>query len=120
MEIEGDFVEVLIQFKQQREEGAMGKTRKKMEKLASDKSKGDHQNEVEERAKVIGRVAPTIKTPATSTEFTFWVKDNENIHLEIGSLVTARGESGVRVTGLVSEIQTLADIESVLDSFYAH
>jgi uncharacterized protein len=98
----------------------MSKTQEKMEKLASNRSRGDYQNEIEERAKVIGRVAPTIKTPATSTEFTFWVKDNENIHLEIGSLVTARGENGVRVTGLVSEIQTLADIESVLDSFYAH
>jgi hypothetical protein len=103
-----------------RRKKAMSKTQEKMKKLASNRSRGDYQNEIEERAKVIGRVAPTIKTPATSTEFTFWVKDNENIHLEIGSLVTARGENGVRVTGLVSEIQTLADIESVLDSFYAH
>jgi DNA helicase HerA-like ATPase len=103
-----------------RRKKAMSKTQEKMKKLASNRSRGDHQNEIEERTKVIGRVAPTIKTPATSTEFTFWVKDNENIHLEIGSLVTARGENGVRVIGLVSEIQTLADIESVLDSFYAH
>lgn len=68
----------------------------------------------------IGRVAPTIRTPATPTEFTFWVEDNENIHIETGSLVTARNESGVRVTGLVSEIQALSDVETVLDSFYAH
>ncbi|MGB9774633.1 MAG: hypothetical protein ACPL4I_11520 [Bacteroidota bacterium] len=70
--------------------------------------------------KVIGRVAPTIRTPATPTEFTFWVEDNENIHVETGSLVTARNESGVRITGLVSEIQAVSDVESVLDSFYAH
>jgi hypothetical protein len=70
--------------------------------------------------KVIGRVAPTIRTPATPTEFTFWVEDDDNIHVEIGSLVTARSESGVRVTGLVSEIKATSDVESVLDSFYAH
>lgn len=70
--------------------------------------------------KVIGRVAPTIRTPATPTEFTFWVEDNESIHVETGSLVTARNESGVRVTGLVNEIQAVSDVETVLDSFYAH
>lgn len=70
--------------------------------------------------KVIGRVAPTLRTPATPTEFSFWVEDNENIHVETGSLVTARNQGGIRVTGLVSEIQAVSDIEGVLDSFYAH
>ena len=70
--------------------------------------------------KVIGRVAPTLRTPATPTEFHFWVEDDENIHVETGSLVTARNQSGIRVTGLVSEIQAVSDIEGVLDSFYAH
>jgi hypothetical protein len=70
--------------------------------------------------KVIGRVAPTLRTPATPTEFHFWVEDDENIHVETGSLVTARNQSGIRVTGLVSEIQAMSDIEGVLDSFYAH
>jgi|GEM_PF-365051 len=70
-------------------------------------------------ARIIGRVASTIKTPTTPTEFTFWVEDDEKIHLEIGSLVTARSKD-VKVTGLVSEIQAYSDIESVLDSFYAH
>ncbi|MGQ9648213.1 MAG: ATP-binding protein [Thermodesulfobacteriota bacterium] len=71
-------------------------------------------------AKVIGRVAPTLRTPASPTEFSLWVEDNENIHVETGSLVTARNQSGIRVTGLVSEIQAMSDIEGVLDSFYAH
>lgn len=71
-------------------------------------------------AKVIGRVAPTLRTPASPTEFSFWVEDNENIHVETGSLVTARNQSGIRVTGLVSEIQAMSDIEGILDSFYAH
>ncbi|MEM3433432.1 MAG: hypothetical protein QXQ66_08170 [Candidatus Hadarchaeum sp.] len=71
-------------------------------------------------ARVIGRVAPTIRTPATPTEFTFWVEDSEDVHVETGSLVTARNEGGVRITGLVSEIQAVSDVETVLDSFYAH
>ena len=70
--------------------------------------------------KVIGRVAPTLRTPATPTEFHFWVEDDENIHIETGSLVTARNQGGIRVIGLVSEIQAVSDIEGVLDSFYAH
>jgi hypothetical protein len=71
-------------------------------------------------SKVIGRVAPTLRTPATPTEFTFWVEDNDNIHVETGSLVTARNQSAVRVTGLVSETQAVSDVEGVLDSFYSH
>ena len=69
---------------------------------------------------IIGRVAPTIDTPATPTEFTFWAEDREDIHIEIGSLVTAKGENGVKVTGLISDIRAITDIQSVLDSYYAH
>jgi len=69
---------------------------------------------------IIGRIAPTLRSPATSTEFTFWVKDDENVHIEIGSLVTAHSENGISVTGIVSEIQAVSDIEGILDSFYAH
>jgi len=69
--------------------------------------------------RVIGRVAPTLRTPATPTEFYFWTEDKEDIHIETGSLITARNQ-GVRITGLVSEIQAVSDIEGVLDSFYAH
>jgi hypothetical protein len=69
---------------------------------------------------VIGRVAPTLRTPSTPTEFCFWVKDDENIHVEAGSIVTARHPLGIRVTGLVSDIQASSDVEGVLDSFYSH
>lgn len=74
---------------------------------------------IEDTRRIIGRVAPTINTPATSSEFTFWVKDDENVHLEVGSLVTAHNR-GVRVTGIVSELQAVSDIREVLDSFYGH
>lgn len=68
----------------------------------------------------IGRVAPTLRSPSTPNEFSFWVEDNEDIHVETGSLVTARSDSGIRVTGLISQVQAVSDIESILDSFYAH
>jgi DNA helicase HerA-like ATPase len=67
----------------------------------------------------IGRVAPTLRSPSTPGDFTFWVEDNENIHIEVGSIVTAHNR-GVRVTGLVTEIQAVSDVREVLDSFYAH
>lgn len=73
----------------------------------------------ETTVRMIGRVAPTINTPASPADFTFWVKDDESIHLEIGHIVTAYNQ-GIWVTGIVSELQAVADIREVLDSFYAH
>ena len=75
--------------------------------------------EGEEEIRSIGRVAPTLRTPITPAEFTFWVKDDENVHVEVGSIITAHNR-GIRVTGLVSEIQAVSDVREVLDSFYAH
>ena len=74
----------------------------------------------ETQPKIIGRVAPTLHTPTTPTEFSFWVEDKEDIHIETGSLVTARNLAGIRVTGLVSEVQAMSDLEGMLDSFYSH
>ncbi|MGB9877918.1 MAG: hypothetical protein ACPLPS_09150, partial [bacterium] len=74
-----------------------------------------------EEVKLIGRVAPTLATPATPNEFTFWLRDDDSIHLEVGNLVTARdNRSGIYAVGLVSEVRALSDVEGILDSFYAH
>lgn len=72
---------------------------------------------------MIGRVAVTFRTPAKPSQWYFWVKDDPNIHIEPGQLVTAQSEDGdmqVTVTGIVTDVQAYSDIESVTDSFYGH
>lgn len=77
--------------------------------------------ERENERKIIGRVAPTIKTPTTPFRFTFWVKDDEDVHVEVGNIVTARHPRGnLKVTGIVSDLQATSDVPDVIDSFYGH
>lgn len=73
----------------------------------------------ERKVRWIGRVAPTLDTPATPSEFTFWVEDKEDIHVEVGNIVAARNRD-ITVTGLVTDIRAVSDVREVLDSFYAH
>jgi DNA helicase HerA-like ATPase len=73
--------------------------------------------------RIIGRVALTFRTPAKPTQWHFWVRDDADIHLEPGQLVTAENENGdsrVTVTGIVTDVQVQSDIETVADSFYRH
>jgi len=79
----------------------------------------EEQREEEQEGKLIGRVAPTLTTPTTPTEFTFWLKDDENIHLEIGNIVTAHNQD-VQVIGIVTDIQAVSDVQEVVGSFYGH
>jgi len=79
----------------------------------------EEQREEEQEGKLIGRVAPTLTTPTTPTEFTFWLEDDEGIHLEIGNIVTAHNQD-VQVTGIVTDIQAVSDVREVVDSFYGH
>jgi len=87
--------------------------------ITEEEGKVELHKPIEEISLVIGRVAPTLRPPATPAEFTFWIEDNENVHVETGTLITAHNR-GIRVTGLVSEIQAVSDVREVLDSFYAH
>lgn len=72
---------------------------------------------------VIGRVALTIRSPARTGGFAFWVEDNPDIHLEAGTLVTAESPDDsykVRVTGIVIDVHATSDVETPIDSFYGH
>lgn len=80
------------------------------------------QIEPEKRAhnrKVIGKVAISQTTPSTPTSFVFWVRDDDEIHVEIGDIVTARKDD-LQVTGIVSDLSAFSDIHDTLESFYAH
>ncbi|MGB9821749.1 MAG: ATP-binding protein [Pseudothermotoga sp.] len=69
--------------------------------------------------KVIGKVTISQTMPSTPTSFVFWVKDDDEIHVEIGDVVTARKDD-LRITGIVSDLSAFSDIHDTLESFYAH
>ncbi len=92
---------------------------KEEKKPAAGVETGAEEERQEREIRWIGRVAPTLRSPITPSEFTFWVKNEEEIHIEVGTIVTAHGR-GVRVTGLVTDLQASSDVREVLDSFYAH
>ena len=77
---------------------------------------------------IIGRVALTIKTPAKPSEFTFWVTENKEIRnkimsfpIEPGRLVSVTSdEKNITVLGIISDVETHADIESPTESFYGY
>lgn len=77
------------------------------------------EKKTERTARWIGRVAPTQRNPSTPSEFTFWLEDDEDIHIEVGNIVTAHNR-GVKVIGLVTDLQAISDVREILDSFYAH
>jgi len=81
------------------------------------KSQTEETFPVAEKREIIGRVTLTETTPATSTYFYFWVKDDPSIHVEPGTLVTAVGEN-TRIIGLVDEIKAIRSVPSPLDDFY--
>ncbi|RLA95866.1 MAG: hypothetical protein DRG83_18035 [Deltaproteobacteria bacterium] len=77
---------------------------------------------------VIGRVALTVKSPAKPSEFTFWVTEDKEIKdkihafpIEPGRLVSVTSEEkDINVLGIISDVETHADIESPTESFYGH
>jgi DNA helicase HerA-like ATPase len=69
---------------------------------------------------IIGRVALTLRKPATASEFTFWIRADESVHIEPGQLITASAQANVSVVGIISDVEAASDIETPLDSFYGH
>jgi len=67
---------------------------------------------------VIGRVSITQKTPATPYEFYFWLKTDEEIHIEPGEFIEVNLENGKIAVATVEEIQSVSEIDSPISDFY--
>jgi hypothetical protein len=67
---------------------------------------------------VIGRVSITQKTPATPYEFYFWLKTDDDIHIEPGEFIEVNLEKGKIAVGTVEEIQSVSDIDTPILDFY--
>jgi hypothetical protein len=67
---------------------------------------------------VIGRVAPTIDSPASHLEFPFWVRPEAA--LSIGEIVTAESPDGsTRVVGTIQALKSSTTLRNPLDHFMA-
>ena len=67
---------------------------------------------------IIGRVSITQKTPATPYEFHFWLKTDEDIHIEPGEFIEVILGNGKIAVGTVEEIQSVSEIDSPISDFY--
>jgi len=96
---------------------------KKVEEPAGAVEIGEEEVEAPIRQRqAIGRVAPTMKSPAKPSEFTFWVSEDEErrrFPIEPGRLVSA-SNGQVAVIGIISDVETQTDITSPVESFYGH
>jgi hypothetical protein len=70
------------------------------------------------KSRIIGRVAPTLQTPASHSEFPFWVQPNAQ--LTIGEIVVAESPDGnVKVVGVVRELNSSTTLRSPVEHFFA-
>lgn len=74
---------------------------------------------------VIGRVAPTVKSPARPGEFVFWVTEDrsvrESVAIEPGRLVSATpDDNNVSVLGIINDVEAQCDMVSPAESFYGY
>jgi len=68
---------------------------------------------------VIGRVSITEKTPATPYEFYFWLRTDEDIHIEPGEFIEVSLGGGKIAVATVEEIQAVSDVPSPISDFYS-
>lgn len=79
-------------------------------------------DETPEERKIIGRVALTMKSVAKPTEFEFWAEDKPDLHIEIGSIITAKGKINseeVNIIGIVTDMYATSATESPIEDFYS-
>ncbi len=72
---------------------------------------------------VIGRAVLTPNTPSTATRFYFWVKDDLNIHVEPGTVVTVSSKDNqgtLKVVGIVEDVKAMSEVPSTLSEYYGY
>jgi len=84
-----------------------------------DEPEEDDEEDIEEKLSgIIGRVSITEKTPATPYEFYFWLKTDEDIHIEPGEFIEVILGNGKIAVATVEEIQSVSDVPSPVFDFY--
>lgn len=76
----------------------------------------------EKYLEVIGRVSISQYTPSSPSNFYFWVRDDEDIHIEPGCIITVQGKTEEReekITGIVEDIKAISDVPSSISEFYS-
>jgi len=73
--------------------------------------------EESKKRNIIGRVALTPYSPATPTQFYFWIKDDPSIHVEPGTLITVE-DSGLKVVGIVEDVKAMSEVPNTMSEFY--
>jgi hypothetical protein len=79
----------------------------------------DSQDMPDQISGIIGRVSITEKTPATPYEFYFWLKEDEDIHIEPGEFIEVNLDKGKIAVATVEEIQSVSEVPSPIDDFYS-
>jgi len=74
---------------------------------------------------LIGRIALTMMSPARPSDFTFWVTESKDIRnqvpIEPGRLISTTSEGKeINVLGIITDVETRADMNSPTESFYGH
>lgn len=67
---------------------------------------------------MIGRVSLSQRTPATPSTFFFWIKDDIDLHVEPGTIVTVEGIEE-KIVGIVEDVKACSDVPTSINEFYS-
>ncbi len=69
---------------------------------------------------IIGRLCITKSTPASPDLIPFWVEDKDDLHIEIGSIITcAPNRFEPYIVAIVDEVQSTSLTNDAIEDFYA-
>jgi hypothetical protein len=70
---------------------------------------------------IIGRLSITKSTPAAPDLIPFWVEDKDDLHIEIGSIITCTPDelNDTYLVAIVDEIQSTSLTNDAIEDFYA-